>query len=117
MDFMQLLFRLNVDAETLLNRFCGNEGLAKRFLLKFPEDKTFASLNAAVEENNTEAVLAGAHALKGIALNLGLDTLGNQASELVNYLRGGQNENVKRMYEALAAEYGRIIKIINETNS
>lgn len=116
MEFIELLKTLNVDIDTLLRRFSGNEALTKRFLLKFPDDKTFEGLKEGVESGDNAAILAKAHALKGIALNLGLDSLGNQSSDLVEYLRAGHVDNVKSMFEGITKEYGRVIELINDFN-
>jgi len=116
MEFIDLLKNLNVDIDTLLRRFSGNEALTKRFLLKFPDDKTYEGLKEGVDNGDNATVLAKAHALKGIALNLGLDNLGNQSSDLVEYLRAGQVEDVRSMFTGITKEYNRVIELINDFN-
>jgi Hpt domain. len=117
MEFKELLDKLNVDAEVLLRRFSGNEGLTKRFLLKFPEDKTYEGLKEGVLAADNATILAKAHALKGIALNLGLDSLGNQSSDLVEYLRAGETADVSAMFDGIASEYARVYEIITDYNN
>lgn len=112
MDFLQLLSLLKVDANALFYRFSGNESLAKRFLLKFPDDKTYARLTQAVTQMDAGMICDEAHALKGIALNLGLNDLGNMSSELVEMLRKGNTEVIEPMYAAIADEYARVIDLL-----
>lgn len=112
MQFAELLQELNIDAGKLLARFSGNEMLAKRFLTKFPTDKTYERLMAAAGELNYDAIRDEAHALKGIGLNLGLDTLGNESSDLCEDMRAGKHDSVSQRIEAISQEYARVIAII-----
>lgn len=116
MELSQLLADLNVDAPGLLNRFSGNEALAKRFLLKFPSDATYSRLKAACEANDFGAIANEAHSLKGIALNLGLNNLGNQSSELCEYMRAGKTDGLQAFFDGITSEYERVSKLISEFN-
>ena len=118
MEFSQLLSELNVDAPSLLARFVGNEALAKRFLLKFPGDggKTFARLKEAISANDYTAIANEAHTLKGIALNLGLNNLGNRSSELCELMRAGKTDNINELMTSITAEFERIIQLITSFN-
>ena len=117
MDFTQLLEALKVDAPTLLYRFSGNESLAKRFLLKFPSDKTYSTLETAVSENDISAIQSASHALKGIALNLGLDRIGNPSSELCEELRANRADRINELFTIITDEYHNAVKLIEAFNN
>ena len=116
MDFIQLLEALKVDAPTLLYRFSGNESLAKRFLLKFPADKTFSSLEAVVTANDIPGIQNASHALKGIALNLGLDRIGNPSSELCEDLRANREDRIGELFSIISTEYHSAVELIEQFN-
>ena len=73
MKLLEALEQLNIDTKTLLERFSGNTALLERFILKFPQDKTFESLCTAVEVLDYDNMERTAHTLKGIAANLSFD--------------------------------------------
>lgn len=63
------------------------DSMIEKFVNKFPKDPTFAALKQAVEGEDWAAAFSAAHTLKGVALNLAFQTLGNEASELTEMLR------------------------------
>lgn len=103
---------LGEDLTPAVQRFGGNESLYERFLKKFPQDPTAAALEKAVEQKNYEEVERSAHTLKGVAANLGLETLRTGSDALVQAVRRGEYQNVNSLYETFAAEYARVIKIL-----
>ncbi|MCL2867432.1 MAG: Hpt domain-containing protein [Clostridia bacterium] len=117
MEFSQLLIDLNIDTQTLLNRFSGNEMLVKRFLLKFPNDATYEKLRAACQALDYTAIANEAHSLKGIASNLSLDRLGAQSSDLCEWMRAGKTEGIDERLNEISAEYDRIVSLIAAFNT
>ena len=117
MEFSQLLIDLNIDTQTLLNRFSGNEMLVKRFLLKFPNDATYEKLCAACHALDYTAIANEAHSLKGIASNLSLDRLGAQSSDLCEWMRAGKTEGIDERLKEISAEYDRIVSLIAAFNT
>lgn len=71
MNLKDALELAGVDYEMTLNRFSNNAMLLERFVKKFPGDKTFQELDAAVGDKRFGDVERAAHTLKGIAANLG----------------------------------------------
>ena len=52
-----------------------SESLVKRFITKFPDDKSFAELSQAMAEGDRASAFRAAHTLKGVSANLSLDQL------------------------------------------
>ena len=75
-------------------RILMNDALIGRFIVKLLNDKSCARLLDAEEGMDPTALFEGAHAMKGVYANLGLDALSRAASELAEEFRPG---NPRRM--------------------
>ena len=104
-----------VDFEMTLNRFSNNEGLLERFVKKFPNDKTFEELNAAVSGKRYGDVERSAHTLKGIAANLGFQYLSDLSAEVVNLVRSEHydKDNIGVAFSRVAKEYEKVVSCVN----
>ena len=87
MTYEQALTQIGVDKEETLQRFSGNEELMKKFIKKFPQDKTTSELEKAALEKDYKAIEETAHTLKGLSGNLGFSKLFELSSALVNAIR------------------------------
>lgn len=105
MEFQELCARLSVDYAATLARFSGNEGLFRRFLLRFPSDGTFAKLQAAQAAGDLPGMENGAHTLKGVAANLGLSRLQEASDQLVQAIRRGDGDAVPALYAQVEQAY------------
>ncbi len=101
-----------MDVNATLARFAGNEALMMRFLLGFPNDKTYGSLEAAVAANDHEAMKAAAHSLKGLTGNLGLTPLFEASTEMMNALRSDAPCDVAALYASVKEEYEKAVAMI-----
>lgn len=112
--FKAELEEMGMDVNTTVNRFMGNESLYLKFLYKFQNDQSVASIGQHIAEQNAEEAFKSAHTLKGVAANLGLDPIARYASDLTELLRGKSqfsevdtdrlytvNAELKTIYEAL----------------
>ena len=63
--------------------------LITKFVIKFLDDKSYDNLTSAWAARDLSAVFEGAHALKGVSANLGLNGLSAQASEIAEEFRPG----------------------------
>lgn len=79
------------DVKGSLERFMQNEGLYVRCLKKFPAEAAKNSCLPAFESQNWEELEKAAHAMKGLAGNLGLNSLFVPYTELLGRLRNGLN--------------------------
>lgn len=100
------------DVELLIARFGGNQALLEKFVRKFPDDKAFEQLEAAVRESNYDAIEMEAHTLKGVSANLGFEHLSEVSAQIVNLVRTGEFESVKGAFDNLDIEYKKVIKAV-----
>lgn len=105
-----------------------NETLMRKYLRMFAEDDSFPKLQEAFgkgEEkresgNNSEAeaeyreAFEAAHALKGVAYNLGMDSFGRSIDALCESLRNGFTEETPALYVAAEKDYSRAMEILRE---
>lgn len=104
-----------VDYEMTLNRFSNNAMLLERFVKKFPNDKTFLELNAAIADKRYDDVERAAHTLKGIAANLGFQYLSDLSAEVVNLVRSDKydKDNIGIAISRVEKEYEKVISCVN----
>lgn len=118
-NFRKQLEENGADVDMTLKRFMGNESIYMKFIMKFLDDKSYESIKENLEGKNYEEVFKGAHTLKGVTANLGLDPINAVASELCESLRGKQNSDVdadkiNELWKQLEEVYGRFQKILLE---
>ncbi len=114
MNLKDALELAGVDYEMTLNRFSNNAMLLERFVKKFPNDKTFQELDAAVGEKRYEDVERSAHTLKGIAANLGFQYLSDLSAEVVNLVRSDHydKDNIGIAFSRVAKEYDKVVTCV-----
>lgn len=114
MTLLESMESCGVDTEATLRRFGNNSSLLERFVLKFPQDPTFASLTEAVPGEDFELIERLAHTLKGTSANLGFQTLSDQCAALVTALRSGQREGLSGLFQKVSQEYQRVVDAIGQ---
>lgn len=103
---------MGADYKEVLRRL-GNAERVERFLLKFPEDRSYEELIRAMESGDCESAFRAAHTLKGICLNLSLTPLAESSIALTESLRGGErSEETGSLFEAVIRDYDRTIQAI-----
>ena len=103
---------LDGDAETVLARFAGNEGLWKRFAGKFSDDETFQRLNTSIDSQDYKGIEMYAHTLKGVAANLGFEQLSRDAASIVSAAREQEFEKVPSLFNVVAKEYNIVLDCV-----
>ncbi|MCH5185877.1 MAG: Hpt domain-containing protein [Oscillospiraceae bacterium] len=116
MDFNELCEKLHLDHAGMLRRFSGQEAILIKFFKKFPDDPTFLNLKDAVEKNDTVSVEHTAHTLKGICANLGITSVSDPASNLVNAVRAGEYDKIGPLFAEISKAYTDICGFINRLN-
>ncbi len=111
-DLKEFYKSVDADADEVVIRLGGNASLVKRFLRKFLDDKCFSDLLTALEKDDMRSAFRAAHTLKGVAANLGMQTLFVEASEVAELLQDGKLEEGKRAVSALQEEYFRVRSLI-----
>lgn len=96
-----------------------SDKLIQKFVPKFLEDPTFGELTKAMAEKDWDAAFRAAHTLKGLALNLAFDPLGNAASALTEALRGQNRdgytpEQLQELYKKVEESYRLVVSAIRE---
>ena len=81
------LMAAGIDYASGLNRFGGSDRLYEKYLIKFFEDDIFDTLCAQMAQNDYANAARSAHALKGTAGNLSVESLFQTVSQLVELLR------------------------------
>lgn len=100
------LLNNETDVDGALKRICGNEQLYISLLKDFTEDTTMFDLDAAIKTKSWDDAFTAAHALKGLAGNMGFIPLFHTTGELVLIIRAGRIgeiepglDEVKRCYD------------------
>ena len=98
---------------TTLERFLGDEDFYEKCLIEMLGDSSFRELGEALEQKNVKAAFESAHTLKGLAANMGLDSMLDIVVELVEPLRNGMIDGLSPTYERLIAEKKTYDNIVN----
>lgn len=106
------LQKAGVDTEGALERFSGNSMLYERFLMKFPQDETFAKIAPALDADNFEEALRAAHTLKGVSANLGMNRLFHACSDMVSFIRNTEYGKAKAVYPETREAYEEVCRVI-----
>ena len=85
------LRRFGADVQEGLDRCMNDEAFYLELVNMTLEDESFEKLSKAVEAGDREAAFDAAHALKGIIANVSLTPLYEQASEMTELLRAGED--------------------------
>ncbi len=88
-----------VNVDKALERLKGNKTTYKEFLIEFFEEPDFEALEDALSKKDTRRAFEYAHGLKGMAANLGLDSVYEPLSEMVEVLRVSSLDGANDLYE------------------
>lgn len=102
------------DVDGALKRLAGDDQLYVRLLRAFVEDKTMSVMEAAIEAKEWDDVFTAAHALKGLAGNMGFVPLFHSIGELVLHIRSGRIAEVDEKQKVVKLYYDDLIAAINQ---
>ena len=111
MNLEEFYAQIGGDYADTLQRLC-NENMVKKFVKKYQDDPTCADLHNAVLQQDWEAAFRGAHTIKGVAQNLGFDSLYRAAADLTEHLRGGKPLTEQPLMDAVLIEHERVMTAI-----
>lgn len=98
--------RCGLDYRTTMERFVHNEALYLRLLGKLFSSDEMQKLGDALEGGDKRGAFEAAHALKGVAGNLGLTPLYKAVCALVEPLRAGDAQaDYPALYQSVQAEF------------
>lgn len=113
---IELLHELELcetDVQGALERFGGNKAIYRSYLNAFTKEPTMAALSESVANKAWEDAFIQAHALKGLAANLGFIPLYHAVSEMIILLRAKEYGGaVESMHEVLNC-YSKLIAAIS----
>ena len=112
-DLKDFFIRVGGDYHVVLSRL-PSEDMVKRFVRKFPADPSYSQLKAAQADADPQAAFLAAHTMKGMAANLGLDTLAGAASDLTEKLRNADAMPQKDDFDAVDRAYQMTLEWIQQ---
>ena len=92
------------DYDEAVSRMMG-EAMLRRFLMKFPNDPSYAALKQAVESGEREEAFRAAHTLKGLCLNFGFGKLLASSETLTEALRSEIPPNMTELFSKVSEDY------------
>ena len=96
-----------IDYVDAMDRFGDNAELYERLALKYLDDGHLVALQAAMEAKDYSEGYSQAHALKGVAGNLGLLPLSRAVCAIVEPLRARDARDYGALYQAVLEEFRR----------
>ena len=116
-ELLNALISCETDVEGSLRRFSGDESFYSSCVNIFLDDPTMTSLEYAIKKQDWDEAFTAAHALKGLAGNLGFIPLFHETAELVVLIRAGRvretddaMRRIKLCYRELVSAIGAVQK-------
>ncbi len=106
------LLRCETDIDGALNRFADNKPLYIACLDDFLDDPTMDALGEALACQAWDEAFTAAHALKGLAGNMGFIPIFHAAAELVVLIRAGRTKELGGSYARLKECYDQVTSVI-----
>lgn len=118
-EFRRRLEECGAGVQTALDRFMGNSAIYEKFLKRFPDDPNYSGIGENIQAGNYEEAYKCAHAMKGVTGNLGLDSIYQKISELVEEMRNKSAEEVDKdkvniIWQDAQSLYDKYCQIIKE---
>lgn len=112
-EYKNALLSCETDVDAALKRLSGNEAIYEQCLALFLEDQSMADFNDALENKAWDDAFTAAHALKGVAGNMGFVPLYHAAAEIVILIRSGRTDELSSSYRHLKRCYEDISTVIS----
>ena len=110
-DEQTFLLAAGIDTGEALKRLMGKEHILLKYLRRFPDDKNYENLLAALSENDLTKAFKAVHTLKGAASNVGVISVYNLADPLTEKLRAASSCEAAAEafdYDAIAPDVQRL---------
>ncbi|HOO60814.1 MAG TPA: Hpt domain-containing protein [Bacillota bacterium] len=111
---LQRLAQCETDVDGALQRFSEQEALYLEIVRAFPNDETMDQLANAIAVSDWDGAFTAAHALKGLAGNLGFIPLFHEVGSLVMLIRAGREEEIDVVLKRVSRCYQDLVDTINE---
>lgn len=101
------LLALGLNTDAMIEKFMDSEDMFRRYYVRFFDaaDEVMERLSAAVSEGDLAQTERNAHALKGLAGNIGLGGVYDPAKKIVEDLRAGYTEDYRRDFDSCRSAY------------
>lgn len=93
---------IDIDVEGSLARFSNFEPMYLKYLKRFVTEPTYDAMQTAIAAQDFKGIENTAHTLKGIAGNLGLNSLYHGFDAIVKAVRAGDNAKALELCAAIA---------------
>ncbi len=107
----EFFIRTGGDYDEILRRFVKEE-LIRKYLRRFPDDRSFEQLQTSLIKKDYKTALRSAHCFKGLCNTLGLANISADASELYSDLKNGSYGSAENFIPSIRAGYEKIIEWI-----
>ena len=101
-----------IDLRVIDQCFGGNEEIYFKFLRRFFEDKDYIKFNELMLQENYSEAFNSAHALKGVAGNLGMIKVYEFLVVIVEKIRNLNYEDLDTLYIKLKKECDRLQEVL-----
>lgn len=104
-EFFEQLKVFGFEKENVMGRFLDDEQFYLECYCQLVEDDGFEKLGKLLKEADRKKAFDCAHSLKGIAINMGIVSLFDKVSAVVEALRNEESrENPQELYEEMLVE-------------
>lgn len=107
------LISTGINLNTINECFGGKEDIYFKFLKRFFEDKDYVVFNKLMLESKYEEAFNSAHALKGVAGNLGMTRIYEYLVLIVEKIRNSNFDEIDIIYARCKLECDRLEEILN----
>ena len=106
-EIREALYKVGLDCTEMIEKFMDSEQMFIKFFKKFFQsaDSVVEELGTAVESDDYAQMENRAHALKGMAGNIGINVVFNIAKKIVDDMRAGKYDDYKADFDKLSAAY------------
>ena len=114
MTLKEMYSSIGSDLDDVLKRLRKPE-LVARLVKKYDasNSKHIDALESAIAEKRYDDVFDPAHAVKGVAMNLGFARLADSATELTEAARAGDFSNVDAQFAQVKKDHAEVIEALN----
>ncbi len=111
MERIQRYTQVGIDVAGGAARMGNNVDFFEKYLLRFPQDMSFAKLRQALQVHDAKEAELHAHTLKGFSACMGMQALSEACSELVQLLRmRAPDAQVRCAFEMVEQQYDRVMR-------
>ena len=116
MDYVFLKNR-NFDVHGAIERFAGTNDLYDKYIRLFIEEQSFFQLEDAVKNLDYKEAENNVHALKGLAGNLGVNSVYNASCLMLKEIRTGDKNKAIELFDFVKEEFLLACEVIKTADS